>query len=110
MHLRLYQKEYIEQVQQAFETHTAILLQMPTGTGKTVVFCELAKSFCKRSNSRVLILAHRAELINQISERIKHLGLSPGIIKSGYKLNDDSQIQIASVQTLCRKDKIEFLS
>ena len=83
---------------------------MPTGTGKTHVFCEIAKTFCKTEKKRVLILAHRKELISQIKERLEKFGFYAGIIQAGHIIDDTRQVQIASVQTLRRRDKIVFLS
>lgn len=85
------------------------MLQMPTGTGKTHVFCEIAKHFYKKERGRVLILAHRNELIQQIKDRLSNFGLKAGIIKSRHITEEDKQIQIASVQTLCRRNKVVFL-
>lgn len=41
------------------------LLQMPTGAGKTYVFCELAKRYFLTDIKKVLILVHRKELLKQ---------------------------------------------
>lgn len=109
MVLHNYQKEHIAQVLEAFKTQRSIMLQMPTGTGKTHVFCEIAKHFYKNHNGRVLVLAHRNELISQIKERLNKFGLLAGIIKCGYLTEEDRQIQIASVQTLFRRGKVLFL-
>ena len=112
MKLHDYQINHIEQVLKAFETCNTVMLQMPTGTGKTHVFCEISKRFWKIGRGRVLILAHRIELITQIKERMKSFGLpnSIGLIISGSEYTENNLIQIASVQTLnLRKDKIDFL-
>jgi superfamily II DNA or RNA helicase len=110
MTLHDYQIEHIEQVQTGFKTVRSIMLQMPTGTGKTHVFCEIAKTFCGNEGKRVLILAHRNELISQIQERLIKFGFNAGIIKSGHKTDDSRQVQIASVQTLRKRNKILFLN
>lgn len=109
MTLHNYQKEHIDQVLDAFNNQRSIMLQMPTGTGKTHVFCEIAKHFYKNHKGRVLVLAHRNELIHQIKDRMNRFGLKAGIIKSGHITEENRQIQIASVQTLCRRDKVIFL-
>jgi len=110
MTLHNYQIEHIEEVKTGFKTARSIMLQMPTGTGKTHVFCEIVKTFCKNEGKRVLILAHRNELISQIQERLIGFGFKAGIIKSGHKIDESRQVQIASVQTLRRQDKILFLN
>lgn len=110
MTLHNYQREHIEQVLTDFQTYRSIMLQMPTGTGKTHVFCEIVKTFCNTHNKKVLILVHRKELIAQIEERVLSFGFRAGIIQSGLISNDKRQVQIASVQTLRRRDKITFIS
>ncbi len=47
MTLHNYQREHIDQALTDFATLRSIMLQMPTGTGKKHVFCEIAKTFCK---------------------------------------------------------------
>jgi len=110
MKLHDYQSEHILQVLEAFQKQRSVMLQMPTGTGKTHVFCDIAKHFYKQGKGRVLVLAHRNELIQQIKERMSKFGISSGIIKSGHKIEENRQVQIASVQTLCRRDKVLFLN
>ena len=82
------------------------LISLPTGTGKTIIFSELAK----RLNIPTLILAHRDELIQQAKDKLLTVwpDANPGIIKA--KQNEtDHQITIASVQTLARKKRREQL-
>lgn len=90
--LRPYQLTAIVQIRQAFKNNRRVLFVCPTGGGKTMIFCEIAKA----STKRVLILAHRKELIEQASDRI---GVPHGIIMSGVAPNYDERIQIASVMT-----------
>lgn len=90
--LRPYQLAAIVQIRQAFKSHRRVLFVCPTGGGKTMIFCEIAR----RSTKRVLILAHRKELVEQASERI---GVPHGVIMSGMTPNYDERIQIASVMT-----------
>ena len=109
MPLYPYQSEHIDQVLDALKTNRSVMLQMPTGTGKTHVFCEIAKHFYKKGQGRILILAHRNELIQQILKRLKEFNLRAGVIKSGHITEEDKPIQVASVQTLHRRNKIIFL-
>jgi superfamily II DNA or RNA helicase len=90
--LRPYQLAAIVQIRQAFKNNRRVLFVCPTGGGKTMIFCDIAR----RSTKRVLILAHRKELVEQASERI---GVPHGIIMSGTTPNYDERIQIASVMT-----------
>ena len=63
MPLRDYQTDICAQVNEAFDKHRSVMVQMPTGTGKTVVLASLVSQLDMTS---VLIVAHRRELIKQI--------------------------------------------
>ena len=94
MTLHKYQIEHIDQVINDFQKKRSIMLQMPTGTGKTHVFCEIVKKFLKNENKkRVLILAHRRELISQIQDRLLKFNINAGIIQSGHVIDDSIQVQ-----------------
>lgn len=85
--------------------HRNILLQMPTGTGKTRLFCSIVREFfiasTKDDIKRVLLVVHREELVLQIRDTLsKNYQLGAGIIKNGYQEEPRIPIQIASIQTL----------
>ena len=64
--LRDYQIEICEKVNEAFKAHRSVMMQMPTGTGKTVVLASLVKQYLNRdADCAVLNVAHRIELIEQ---------------------------------------------
>ena len=76
--LREYQLNIINETFDYMENfHSSVLLQMPTGTGKTHVFAEIVRRWIRvyEPNKRVLILAHRIELIDQILERLLRFGI-----------------------------------
>jgi superfamily II DNA or RNA helicase len=56
MRLRPYQHECLTRIHEHFVQHDSTLVEMATGTGKTVIFCHLAKDW---PSGRVLIVAHR---------------------------------------------------
>lgn len=100
--LRDYQQTAIEGVREAFRAgHRAPLLVAPTGAGKTVMFGFVASETAKRGR-RVLILAHRRELIRQASRKLTETGVAHGIIAPGNTPTRDL-VQVASVQTLGRR-------
>jgi len=100
MKLRRYQKNSIEEIDQAWETHRSVMLQMPTGTGKTVIFNAIAHQKRQEGN-HVLIIAHRKELVEQIAHRLESSFREPvGIIMSGYPSYPERLIQVATIQTL----------
>ena len=65
-----YQEDMVRRVQEAFKHHDAVMVQMPTGTGKTMVLSNIVFSFLEKSNKPVWIVAHRRELVSQIRETI----------------------------------------
>ena len=67
-----YQKEMLRQIEDAFVTHQSVMVQMPTGTGKTVLLSEVVKSEERRvKNPCVWIVVHRRELVEQIKETLE---------------------------------------
>ena len=65
-----YQEDMVKRVQEAFKHHDAVMVQMPTGTGKTMVLANIVFSFLEKSNNPIWIVAHRRELVLQIKETI----------------------------------------
>ena len=61
-----YQDDMVKRVQEAFKHHDAVMVQMPTGTGKTMVLANIVFSFLEKSNNPIWIVAHRRELVEQI--------------------------------------------
>lgn len=101
--LRDYQLQGIEQIRNAFiRGRRSVLYSLPTGGGKTVVFCYVTENAVKKSN-RVFILVHRTELIDQTSEALDALGVDYGLIAPGQPENPDRPVQICSVQSLVRR-------
>ena len=71
--LRDYQIEICERVREAFARHRSVMVQMPTGTGKTVVLAELVREYLNvnlNGGRDVLIVAHRRELVEQIQQAL----------------------------------------
>ncbi|NEP38197.1 MAG: DEAD/DEAH box helicase [Okeania sp. SIO2H7] len=100
---RDYQLEAVRKVFEAFTKHRRVLLQLPTGTGKTPTFCYIARKFLEQGEG-VLVIAHRQELIYQAREKIEAIsGVPAGLIKAGKPVNPEYDIQVASVQTLVKR-------
>ena len=67
-----YQAEMKERIDTAFRSYQSVMVQMPTGTGKTVLLAEQVKSEKRRvKNPCVWIVVHRRELVEQIEETLK---------------------------------------
>jgi superfamily II DNA or RNA helicase len=79
-----------------------VCYQAPTGSGKTIVFCYIAKRVVE-AGRRVLILVHRVELIEQTAEALAATGVRFGIIAAGYPEDPDALAQVAMVPTLVNR-------
>lgn len=100
MRLRPYQNDCIEQTLTAFESHNRVLNVLPTGSGKTIIFSKLAEHFTNRGQ-RVLILAHREELINQAIEKLhKATGIYAQKEKAESAASRNADVVVGSIQTL----------
>ena len=102
--LRDYQLSLIQQVFCHWGAgEQRVMVQLPTGGGKTIIFCAIANEFIKQSEP-VLVIAHRQELITQAASKLEAVaGVPVGIIKAGYKPNSNALLQVASIQTLIRR-------
>ena len=98
--LRPYQQPAFAELRQAYRVgKRAPLYVAPTGSGKTVFFSAVAQAAAARGN-RVLCMAHRMELIDQISAAFGEL--EHGFVCADYP-RTIRQTMIASVQTLIRR-------
>ena len=103
--LRDYQNEIVKNTRQAMsENFKRILIVSPTGSGKTVIFSYLAEQAVKK-NKRVMIIAHRDELLDQIAETLEKFNVEISFISPGRFYNSDSKTQVASAFTVVRRLK-----
>ena len=94
-----YQKDMLRQIEDAFVTHQSVMVQMPTGTGKTVLISEVVKREERRvKNPCVWIVVHRRELVEQIKETLeRRLGTS-----LDAEREKSNVIEVFSIQWLSR--------
>ena len=82
-----YQEDMKERIEKALRLHRSVMVQMPTGTGKTVLLASVVESFLREhSNCHVWIVAHRRELVSQIRETIQRVFFEsprPSLAKEG---------------------------
>lgn len=110
--LRPYQQQARERIHAEWENgHTRTLLVLPTGTGKTIVFASVAADQV-RAGDRVLILAHRGELLEQAADKLQRsIGLVSAVEKADATcLNTWFRVVVGSVQTLQRTARLERFS
>lgn len=107
MELRPYQQAAKEAVLQQWEQVLRTLLVLPTGCGKTVVFAKITEEMVRRG-SRVLILAHRGELLTQAADKLHAVsGLNCSVEKAEEScLSSWYRVTVGSVQTLMRDKRL----
>lgn len=108
MELRPYQKEAMAAVLDEWDSgNSKTLLVLPTGCGKTIVFAKITEE-CVMRGKRVLILAHRGELLEQAADKIKKAtGLCCAMEKAEEScLGSWYRVVVGSVQTLMREKRL----
>ncbi len=106
--LRPYQQEARAAVESQWEEGIRrTLLVLPTGCGKTIVFAKITED-CVKAGQRVLILAHRGELLDQAADKIKKsTGLGCAVEKAEQtSLDSWYRVTVGSVQTLMREKRL----
>ena len=99
--LRDYQHATIEAVRGAMKTFKRVILQAPTGSGKSVMIAYMIARALQAGKSTWLI-CHRRELLDQLSETLWAAGVPHGQIMAGRNMSKDP-IQVCSIQTLVRR-------
>ena len=106
MGLRPYQVECVSKIEESFLEFSRVLVTLFTGAGKTIIFSEIANKYIK-SGKKVLILAHREELLDQAADKMmKFHGVDFTLIKAGKEYDESKMFQIGSVQSLCKEDRL----
>ncbi len=89
--LRDYQQEMKSRLFEAWRTHRSVMIQMPTGTGKTHLLASVIAAFLRekspalpKAHGEVWIIAHRRELVSQIEETVSRFGIGKeaGIVRT----------------------------
>ena len=120
-----YQEDMKERIEKAFESHQSVMVQMPTGTGKTILLAEVVKSEklkgknpdgeksekLKVKNPCVWIVVHRRELVEQRKETLAkqvvsslfalHSSLTP-LDSSLFTLPSSLTTRVFSIQWLSK--------
>lgn len=106
--LRPYQQDVKDKIFTLWKSEKNVMLQMPTGAGKTILFSSVINDIIKVPDSKILIIAHRKELLEQISSHLSKYNIEHGIISSNRKRCLDKRVQVASIQTLTHKNNEEI--
>lgn len=110
MEIRPYQKEAVAAIEGEWGKGVGkTLLVLPTGTGKTVVFCRVTEDQV-RNGGRVLILAHRGELLDQAADKLyRFTGLRCATEKADeHSLGSWYRVTVGSVQSMMRENRLKM--
>lgn len=109
MELRPYQKKSVNSIHSEWDSgHRKTLLVLPTGCGKTVVFAVVTADEVEKGH-RVLILAHRGELLEQASEKLKMVANLDTVLEktSSSSLGSFVPVTVGSIQSLAQTRRLE---
>lgn len=106
MTLRIYQTEAVEGVSRALKVHRRVLLQAPTGAGKTMTASHMIQS-CVARGWQVMFMCHRDELVQQTSKTLQRMGIDHGFVAAGYPKDTRGQVLVCMVGTVGKRlDKL----
>jgi DNA repair protein RadD len=105
--LRDKQIEMIDGTRAAMRRSKRILLQAPTGFGKTVLASFMAGESSGKGNS-VWFICHRVELLQGASNTFRKFGIPHAFIAAGYPMSLRELVQVCSIDTL--KNRLKNLT
>ncbi len=97
--LRSYQSDMIGGARVALKTHKSILLQAPTGAGKTVLASFMIGQ-CRQRGESAWFICHRAELVDGTSNTFRKFGIHHGVLAAGLPGDLRQLVQVCSIDTL----------
>jgi len=97
--LRDYQGEMIQRARDTMRRHRRVLLQAPTGAGKTVLASFMAGETSTKGRP-VWFICHRDELVAGTSNTFRKFGIAHGVVKAGYPMDPAQLVQVCGIDTL----------
>lgn len=103
--LRQHQIDAKRKIFEAWDKYDSVMLQMPTGTGKTYLFVSLLNDIVRYYKENhvelhILVVVHRTELIDQISASLSRYGIKHGIVQGNREQQLWHRVQVASIQSI----------
>jgi superfamily II DNA or RNA helicase len=104
LELRDYQVEMYDQARDLRVNQKArsMILQSPTGSGKTVLAASLLKN-CADKGFNAWFLCHRREILKQSLLKLREAGVPAGIVAAGMPTNNLAPVQVCSIGSLARR-------
>lgn len=107
MENRNYQERDQKTIKEEFKKHQSVVYTAPTGSGKTYVCSNIVVDLVE--NNRILVLAHRKKLLDQMESSLAKKGINTGMLVGKIEKNMDSKVIIASVHTATRDERLKEL-
>ena len=109
--LRPYQQKAKKEIFESWDEIDNVMFQMPTGTGKTRLFTSIIRdvndySLKRREPVKILIVAHRTELIDQIHESLERYKVPHSVIAGNKNRDYKKPVVVASIQTITHKKNL----
>lgn len=101
-----YQETDVENIEAAWTRVNAVLYQLSTGGGKSVVMSKLVADY---KDENILIFAHKRKLLKQLMERFAKMGLNVGLMQGQNNVNLDAKILIVSIRTAGKDRRLEAI-
>jgi superfamily II DNA or RNA helicase len=103
--LRPHQIEAKRKIFEAWDHYDSVMLQMPTGTGKTYLFTSIINDLveyykAEHKELHILIVAHRTELLDQISASLSRYGIAHGFVQGNREQQLWHRVQVGSIQSI----------
>lgn len=104
--LRPYQIDMIDRTRAALKTHRSVLLQAPTGAGKTALSAFMTGTAVNRG-LRTLFICHRVELVDQTGATFDKVGIAHAFCAAGRRFNAFAPALICGIDTL--KHRLQYV-
>ena len=103
--LRDYQREACSRIQEGLREHDSVMVEMPTGTGKTIAFVQIMQEW---AHGRGLVICPMITLVSQTAKKLaQSTGEMPAIEQGSNWSNESPWARqpfiVASKQTMCKK-------
>lgn len=107
MKLRQYQQDSVDNLMDTIQVKGNPILQLPTGAGKSIIIAEIARRMQERwSGIQILVLAHRAKLVEQDADKFAKLGLIPSVYCAELKRKEIGQFTIATILSVAKHPEL----
>lgn len=107
MKLRQYQQDSVDSLMDTIQVKGNPILQLPTGAGKSIIIAEIARRMQERwSGIQILVLAHRAKLVEQDADKFAKLGLIPSVYCAELKRKEVGQFTIATILSVAKHPEL----